>query len=57
MMSQKERDLARRRQSAAIVAAEPDEGDWKGMLYGIALAVGGVFFVIGCIHIYLRLTS
>ncbi len=31
-----------------------DEGDWVGMLCGLALAIGGVLTVIGGIHLYLR---
>lgn len=33
-------------QRAALVPDEQDEGDWKGMLYGLALAIGGVTMVI-----------
>ena len=32
----------------------PDERDWHGLLYGLALAVGGVLTVIGVIHLYVR---
>ena len=53
-MTRAEQQAARRRQSAAIVAREPDEGDWKGLLYGLALAIGGVLAIIGLIHLHLR---
>ena len=32
----------------------PDEGDWTGLLLGLALACGGVLTVVGVIHLYLR---
>ena len=31
-----------------------DESDWKGMVYGLLFAVGGVLVVTGLIQVYLR---
>jgi hypothetical protein len=49
----------RKRQSEAIGVpdwAQPlAERDWVPLVAGLGLAIGGVFFVIGCIHIYLRI--
>ena len=51
-------EQAKLQRSRQLVAHEDDvwakEKDWMGMLYGIGLAIGGVFFIVGCIHIYLR---
>ena len=33
---------------------DPDESDWKGMLYGLGFAVGGILVLIGLTHLYLR---
>ena len=46
----REAQKARRAAQRATLPPEPDEGDWKGMLYGLALAIGGV----GAVTLLLR---
>jgi hypothetical protein len=49
---------AAKRQRGSIAPTEFDkERDWVGLLGGLGLAIGGVFFVIGCIHLYLAVTG
>ena len=41
----KEHQAHRAAQRATLRPDPQDEGDWKGMVYGLALAIGGVMAV------------
>ena len=43
-----------RQRAAQLQALPPDEADWRGLLYGLAAAIGGIAILVGAVHLYLR---
>ena len=43
-----------RQRAAQLQALPPEEADWRGLLYGLALAIGGIAALVGAVHVYLR---
>jgi hypothetical protein len=40
----------KRRQAQNVVPAWANESDWKGLLYGLAIAIGGMAAIVGLLR-------